>query len=199
VTAREMTKGAMRPLPTGAEGDWRGRRRHHRRPCDQDLRRRPRRRARGRFLRYPARRVHFSRRPVGCGKSTLLRIIAGLIDKSSGSLKVHDDEVTEPRKDVAMMFQKPTLLAWRTAVENVLLPSEIAGKVTDEDRKRALGLLKLAGLKDFAFSLSAAAFRRHAATAWRWRACCRPAPTSCCSTSRSVRWTSSPANISMSS
>ncbi|VVS97141.1 NitT/TauT family transport system ATP-binding protein [Rhizobium sp. EC-SD404] len=90
--------------------------------------------------------------PSGCGKSTLLRIIAGLIDKSGGSLKVHGQETTAPRRDVAMMFQKPTLLEWRTAVENVLLPSEIAGTVTDDDRRRALGLLKLAGLKDFAFS-----------------------------------------------
>ncbi len=51
-----------------------------------------------------------------------------------------------------MMFQKPTLLAWRTAVENVLLPTEIAGEVRDADRKKAIELLALVGLRDFAFS-----------------------------------------------
>ncbi|MFN3606424.1 MAG: ABC transporter ATP-binding protein [Cypionkella sp.] len=90
--------------------------------------------------------------PSGCGKSTLLRIVAGLIGKSAGQMTVHGKDVTQPREDVAMMFQKPTLLAWRTAVENVLLPTEIAGTVTDADRRKALDLLALAGLKDFAFS-----------------------------------------------
>ena len=90
--------------------------------------------------------------PSGCGKSTLLRIVAGLLEASSGGLYVHDDPVAGPRSDVAMMFQKPTLLAWRTAVENVLLPTEIAGPVQEADRNKAMELLELAGLKDFAFS-----------------------------------------------
>jgi NitT/TauT family transport system ATP-binding protein len=90
--------------------------------------------------------------PSGCGKSTLLRIVAGLIDKTSGSIAVHGDDVTGPRDDVAMMFQKPTLLPWRTSVENVLLPTELSRPVTDADRRNALDLLALAGLKDFAFS-----------------------------------------------
>ena len=90
--------------------------------------------------------------PSGCGKSTLLRIVSGLMEASSGVLRVHDEPVRGPRSDVAMMFQKPTLLAWRTAVENVLLPSEIAGRVTDADRERAMALLDLAGLGEFAFA-----------------------------------------------
>ena len=90
--------------------------------------------------------------PSGCGKSTLLRMVAGLIDKSSGSLGVHDREVVGPQGAVAMMFQKPTLLAWRTAVENVLLPTEIAGRVTEAHRRKAMDLLALVGLKEFAFS-----------------------------------------------
>jgi NitT/TauT family transport system ATP-binding protein len=90
--------------------------------------------------------------PSGCGKSTLLRIIAGLLDSSSGRLSVHDRPVTGPRADIAMMFQKPTLLAWRTALENVLLPTEIAGSVRDADREKAMSLLELTGLRDFAFS-----------------------------------------------
>ena len=90
--------------------------------------------------------------PSGCGKSTLLRLVAGLIPLSSGRLTVHGQEVGAPRKDVGMMLQKATLLDWRTAVENVLLPSELGGRVTQEDRRRAIDLLDLVGLKGFEFS-----------------------------------------------
>lgn len=90
--------------------------------------------------------------PSGCGKSTLLRLIAGLIDKTTGQVAVHGQPVTGPRADVGMMFQKATLLDWRTAIENVLLPTEMAGKVTDKDRKRAADLLRLVGLGDFLFA-----------------------------------------------
>jgi NitT/TauT family transport system ATP-binding protein len=90
--------------------------------------------------------------PSGCGKSTLLRLVAGLIPLSSGRLTVHGQEVASPRKDVGMMFQKPILLDWRTAVENVLLPSELGGRVTQEEKRRAIDLLELVGLKGFEFS-----------------------------------------------
>jgi NitT/TauT family transport system ATP-binding protein len=90
--------------------------------------------------------------PSGCGKSTLLRLVAGLIPKTSGSLTVHGKEVTEPRGDTGMMFQRPILLEWRTSVENVLLPSELHGKVTNEDKRKAMGFLDLVGLKDFEFT-----------------------------------------------
>lgn len=89
--------------------------------------------------------------PSGCGKSTLLRLAAGLIDRTSGSIKVHGEEVIEPRTDIGMMFQKPTLLEWRTAVENVLLPTEIKGKVTEDDRRKAIEALHLVGLSEFEF------------------------------------------------
>jgi NitT/TauT family transport system ATP-binding protein len=90
--------------------------------------------------------------PSGCGKSTLLRLVAGLIPLSSGRLAVHGQEVAAPRKDVGMMFQKATLLDWRTAAENVLLPSELGGRVTQEHKRRAIDLLDLVGLKGFEFS-----------------------------------------------
>ncbi len=90
--------------------------------------------------------------PSGCGKSTLLRLVAGLIKKTSGSIAVHGKEVTEPRGDTGMMFQRPILLEWRTSVENVLLPSELQGKVSNEDKRRAMGFLELVGLKDFEFT-----------------------------------------------
>ena len=94
--------------------------------------------------------------PSGCGKSTLLRMIAGLIPKTTGSLMVHGSEVTGPRGDVGVMFQKPTLLDWKTVIENVLLPTKLKGRVTEADRRRAVELLHLVGLQDFAH-----AFPRH--------------------------------------
>lgn len=93
--------------------------------------------------------------PSGCGKSTLLRLIAGLISPTTGHLDVHGDRVTAPRQDVAMMFQRATLLEWRTAVENVLLPTEMQRRITAADRKRAMELLRMVGLGDFAFSFPA--------------------------------------------
>ncbi|MFN5997054.1 MAG: ABC transporter ATP-binding protein [Paracoccaceae bacterium] len=90
--------------------------------------------------------------PSGCGKSTLLRLIAGLIDRSSGSLTVHGQQVNGPHMDVGLMFQRATLLDWRTAIENVLLPVELRRQVTSADKARAADLLAMVGLKDFAFS-----------------------------------------------
>lgn len=93
--------------------------------------------------------------PSGCGKSTLLRLISGLIESSSGALSVNGTPVNGPRPDIGMMFQKATLLEWRTALENVLLPTEIERTPNKADKNRALDLLKLVGLEDFAFSFPA--------------------------------------------
>ena len=90
--------------------------------------------------------------PSGCGKSTLLRLISGLIEPSSGSVNVKGEDVVGPRDDVGLMFQKATLLEWRTALENVLLPTEVKRKITHDDEKHAYDLLKLVGLEDFVFS-----------------------------------------------
>lgn len=93
--------------------------------------------------------------PSGCGKSTLLRLIAGLIEPTHGHISVHDSEVTKARQDVAMMFQRATLLEWRTAIENVLLPTELVRTPSAQDKTQAMDLLRLVGLEDFAFSFPA--------------------------------------------
>ena len=87
--------------------------------------------------------------PSGCGKSTLLRLIAGLIPLSGGSISVNGREVTEPRQDVALMFQRPTLLPWRTALQNALLPPKLGGKLDDAAERQAYELLDLVGLSGF--------------------------------------------------
>jgi NitT/TauT family transport system ATP-binding protein len=90
--------------------------------------------------------------PSGCGKSTLLRLVSGLIDKTAGSVLVHGNEVNGPNTEIGMMFQKAVLLEWRTAVENVLLPTELKGTITNADKRRAMDYLHLVGLKDFEFA-----------------------------------------------
>jgi NitT/TauT family transport system ATP-binding protein len=87
--------------------------------------------------------------PSGCGKSTLLRLIAGLIPLSAGSISVNGREVVDPRQDVALMFQRPTLLPWRTALENALLPPKLSGKLDAGAERDAYELLELVGLSGF--------------------------------------------------
>jgi NitT/TauT family transport system ATP-binding protein len=87
--------------------------------------------------------------PSGCGKSTLLRLIAGLIPLTGGRIAVNGREVTEPRQDVALMFQRPTLLPWRTALQNALLPPKLGGKLDEAAERQAYELLDLVGLSGF--------------------------------------------------
>ncbi len=89
--------------------------------------------------------------PSGCGKSTLLKIMAGLIPASSGEVLLNGKPVTGPRQDIGIMFQQPTLLPWRTALQNVLLPIEIRlGSAAAQAKSDvALQLLELVGLEGF--------------------------------------------------
>lgn len=63
--------------------------------------------------------------PSGCGKSSLLKLIAGLVPATSGRVLVNSEPVKGPLKIVGMAFQNATLLPWRTARDNLLLPLEI--------------------------------------------------------------------------
>ncbi|SNY51909.1 ABC transporter ATP-binding protein [Paractinoplanes atraurantiacus] len=85
----------------------------------------------------------------GCGKSTLLRLIAGLLPATGGQIEVSGERVVKPRRDVAMMFQRPALLPWRSVLDNVLLPVQIFGWRKAEYVSRAHDLLALTGLTGF--------------------------------------------------
>lgn len=87
--------------------------------------------------------------PSGCGKSTLLRLVSGLITPTSGQLSVFGTPVSGPRAEIGMMFQKPTLLDWKSVLHNVLLPKTLGAGVTRADREKAVELLQLVGLGGF--------------------------------------------------
>ena len=61
----------------------------------------------------------------GCGKTTLLRLIAGLERTSAGTIKVNGAHQLGPSEQIGIVFQDPTLLPWRTVMENVLLPVQV--------------------------------------------------------------------------
>ncbi len=84
----------------------------------------------------------------GCGKSTLLKIMAGLIPPSRGRVFLNGTPVMGPRADIGMMFQQATLLPWKTALENIVLPIGIRGgrSAARAAIPRARELLDLVGL-----------------------------------------------------
>ena len=88
--------------------------------------------------------------PSGCGKSTLLNIVAGLVAKSSGRVRVDGKDLSGPSRRTGMMFQSPVLLPWRTNLKNVLLPIEVFGLPEKDYLAKALNLLELVGLGPFA-------------------------------------------------
>lgn len=86
----------------------------------------------------------------GCGKSTLLNAMAGFLPLSSGSITLNGHAVVGPAKERGVVFQKDTLLPWKTVAENVALGLKFGGVGRKERHERALDLLGLVGLQDFA-------------------------------------------------
>ena len=94
--------------------------------------------------------------PSGCGKSTLMKLVTGLHIPQAGTVIVAGQHVTKPVSIVGMAFQNPTMLPWRTTLENILLPLEIVEKHRHRLRankkeyvEKAENLLELVGLKGF--------------------------------------------------
>lgn len=90
--------------------------------------------------------------PSGSGKSTLIRVIAGLQKASSGGVWLDDWPQTSPSRQVGIMFQDANLMPWRTVLENIALPLQLAGVPKEERLSQARDLLPLLGLEDFAES-----------------------------------------------
>jgi NitT/TauT family transport system ATP-binding protein len=90
--------------------------------------------------------------PSGCGKSTLLKTIGGLIAATSGEVRVGEITPDEARRlrMFGVVFQEPVLMAWRTNLDNVLLPLEVLGIPRAERHERGVRALDQVGLSEFA-------------------------------------------------
>ena len=89
--------------------------------------------------------------PSGCGKSTQLRLIANLVEPTSGEILVNGKPSRKARldQDYGMAFQQAGLFDWRTVAKNVELPLELKRWNKEDRRARALEMLELVRLSDF--------------------------------------------------
>lgn len=88
--------------------------------------------------------------PSGCGKSTLLGALAGHLVPSAGRLQVDGLPVDGPSPERGMVFQHHTLLPWRSVLDNVAFGLKMQGQGRAQRHRRALEMLQLVGLADFA-------------------------------------------------
>jgi len=90
--------------------------------------------------------------PSGCGKSTLMRLIGDLDQPSSGTIQVKGRPPANARRDreYGIVFQSPVLYEWRSVRRNIELPLEIMGYDRARRQERALAMLRMVGLHDFA-------------------------------------------------
>jgi NitT/TauT family transport system ATP-binding protein len=89
--------------------------------------------------------------PSGCGKSTLLRLAADILAPTTGTVAVLGGSPARARHErrFSVAFQDPVLLPWRTVLQNVELPLEIAGRPGAERRSTAQQMIELVGLTGF--------------------------------------------------
>jgi NitT/TauT family transport system ATP-binding protein len=87
--------------------------------------------------------------PSGCGKSTLFNVIGGLIEEYDGNVRVDGTRVTGSHRSIGMVFQEESTFPWRTVIDNVVFPLEVAGVAKAERLDRARALVKLVGLDGF--------------------------------------------------
>lgn len=89
--------------------------------------------------------------PSGCGKTTLLSLVGDLVEPTKGNIRVMGGSPADARRQrqFGFVFQDPTLLPWRTVIDNIGLPLEIISAGADRLAKVPLELVKLVGLEGF--------------------------------------------------
>ncbi len=86
--------------------------------------------------------------PSGCGKSTILRLVAGLIQPTTGKLTVDGKTITEPSPERGMVFQKPTLFPWLTVWDNIAFSLRMQGRLKG-NKDKVERMIKVIGLEKF--------------------------------------------------
>ena len=89
--------------------------------------------------------------PTGCGKSTLLNVAAGLLEPSSGTVRVHGEPLAGVNRQAGYLFQQEALMPWRNALQNVIAGLEFRGvphKELMQTGQEWLGRVGLAGFGD---------------------------------------------------
>lgn len=86
--------------------------------------------------------------PSGCGKSTILRLIAGLIQPTTGEITVNGRKIAEPSSDIGMVFQNPTLFPWLTVRDNIAFSLKMQGKLKGNEDK-VDQMVRMIGLEQF--------------------------------------------------
>ncbi len=87
--------------------------------------------------------------PSGCGKSTLFNVVGGLLNGYQGKVTVGGETVFGPHASIGMVFQEESTFPWRTVVDNVAFPLEIAGVPRRERIERARHFISMVGLDGF--------------------------------------------------
>jgi len=87
--------------------------------------------------------------PSGCGKSTLFNVIGGLLDGYDGRVMVGGETVRGPHPSIGMIFQEESTFPWRTVIDNVAFPLEIAGMAKAERLDKARHFVDMVGLDGF--------------------------------------------------
>jgi NitT/TauT family transport system ATP-binding protein len=87
--------------------------------------------------------------PSGCGKSTLFNVIGGLTDGYDGRVSVGGETLRGPHASIGMIFQEESTFPWRTVIDNVAFPLEVAGMAKSERYDKARHFVDLVGLGGF--------------------------------------------------